>query len=345
MKQGFLEVSSPPFRRLGTGSSVSSSAWALVFLLGTAVPLSGQEKAPAPALVPSPYGSFHRVCTVTDPRLDEVSGIAASRRNPGVFYVHNDSQGKPCVYALGRTGQVMGIITLADAENRDWEDISMAPSAQKGTWDLCVADTGDNRRQRKSVVIYRFPEPDLKKRKGEAVTVKPRRYECTFPDGPHNVEGFVVDPLTGEGLFITKEFEGDPSVYRLRRWSEKAKNRLELLGPLPLPRTALPPTRIVTGADIAADGTRFVVRTYVCAWEWTTADRASKKKRGKPGANGKMGLSRFFTAPPALVALAPERQGEAVCYDPGGGTLFTMSEGSPTTLYKGTRKGVRKETR
>jgi hypothetical protein len=48
-----------------------------------------------------------KVGTIEPARINEASGIAASRKNPGVLWVHNDD-GPPWVYALNSEGKLLG---------------------------------------------------------------------------------------------------------------------------------------------------------------------------------------------------------------------------------------------
>lgn len=51
--------------------------------------------------------------TITDPRIKESSGLAASRKHPGVYWTHNDSDDGPYVYAVdSRTGRTVATVTL-----------------------------------------------------------------------------------------------------------------------------------------------------------------------------------------------------------------------------------------
>ena len=55
--------------------------------------------------------------------IDEASGLAASRRNPGVLWVINDD-GPAVLYAIDSTGATRGKTRISKAENRDWEDLA-----------------------------------------------------------------------------------------------------------------------------------------------------------------------------------------------------------------------------
>ena len=44
--------------------------------------------------------------------LDELSGIAASRRHPGIWWAHNDSNNVGTLYAIDETGTVRATFPL-----------------------------------------------------------------------------------------------------------------------------------------------------------------------------------------------------------------------------------------
>jgi hypothetical protein len=49
--------------------------------------------------------------------LPEASGVAASRRTPGLFWAHNDS-GEPVIYALDSHGAIKGRVRVTGASGR-----------------------------------------------------------------------------------------------------------------------------------------------------------------------------------------------------------------------------------
>jgi hypothetical protein len=282
--------------------------------------VAGQTSQPAPR-----YGEPQAVCQINDRRLDEASGLVASRRNSGYYYTHNDSQGRPQVYVLNRYGRICLTIHLVGAENRDWEDIALAPGDQPGTFDVCVADIGDNKAERNGVVFYRFPEPrlDAAARARGTLDVRPRVFRCVYKDGARNAEGFAVDPRTGDAYVFTKRFDGACHVYRFAApWDAAAVTTLERVGKLRFPPAAAL-ARMVTGADISPDGTRLVTRSYVGGWEWRLAKRDAADA-----------FALVFEQMPTTLELATEPQGEALCFSADGKALLTVSEGTPTTLYE-----------
>ena len=90
--------------------------------------------------------------------LEESSGVALSRLHAGVLWTHNDSGGDPEIFAIGEGGELLGRVTVTGAQLRDWEDLAVG-DCEVGSC-LYIADTGDNQARRKSVGIYRIPEPD-----------------------------------------------------------------------------------------------------------------------------------------------------------------------------------------
>lgn len=260
---------------------------------------------------------------IRDPRLNELSGLVESRRSPNHFYTHNDSGGAPSVYLLTRGGILRAEIRLRDAKNVDWEDISLAPG-EKGGFDVCAADIGDNKRKRKEIVIYRFAEPELPSASGAVVDVTPHVYRLQYPDGMHNAEAFMVHPATGEGFLLTKNEDvgGGSELYTLAPpWNENDVNTLKRVAVVAFPQT-LPLNTVITAGDISPDGRRLLARGYPVAWEWRLPDGVAVSE-----------FAQIVTKPATEITIAAESQGEAICYSIDGKTAYTTSEGSPTKIY------------
>lgn len=86
-------------------------------------------------------------------KLSEISGI----ENPykGMFFAINDSGDEPIVYLMTSNGAVFHKIFVSGAKNVDWEDLS-----SDGDF-LYIGDIGNNRNQRKNLMVYRAPINDL----------------------------------------------------------------------------------------------------------------------------------------------------------------------------------------
>lgn len=81
--------------------------------------------------------------TVAFGALDECSGLAASRAQPGLLYAHNDSGDSARFFALEGSGALRAEYTLAGATFRDLEDIAVGPGPLGASY-VFLADTGDN---------------------------------------------------------------------------------------------------------------------------------------------------------------------------------------------------------
>ena len=300
--------------------SQCTRAWcsAAALLAGT-VPGLAQTTRPTTGS----YGEPEAVCTLKDDRIVEASGIIASRRTPGMYYVHNDSGDRPRVFLVDRTGRTRLTIRLKNARHVDWEDIALAPSDKGGKFDVCVADIGDNRARREELIIYRFPEVDPAAADGAVLAVQAVAYRIGYADGPADAEAFVVHPQTGDGYVLTKRLDGACHVYKLAApWNAKERTVLPKVATLRFPKVMSLQT-MVTAADISPDGRRLATRSYLCGWEWRL-----------PATVGKGDFERIFGAEPTRLELAVEPQGEALCYAADGRALLTVSETPPTVLYE-----------
>ncbi len=193
------------------------------------------------------------------PRLTESSGVIASRRYPGVFWTLNDSGNPPEIFATDSTGRDLGVYTVTGAANYDWEAITRGPC---GTGEcIYIADTGDNDEIRRSVRLYRMPEPAVQAG-GQGVTARAEVLEVRYPDGPHDVEAAVVD-RAGAVLLVSKGRSRGVQAFRVPAsgWTHKVVTA-EALGRLPVA-----PGRgvrgLVTDAALSPDGSEIAVRTYV----------------------------------------------------------------------------------
>lgn len=83
---------------------------------------------------------------------EEVKETSGLFFHNGRLWTHNDSGGKPILYALDTSSfEVVQRITLSHAKNKDWEDI-----CTDGV-NVYVGDFGNNKGKRKNLRIYTFP--------------------------------------------------------------------------------------------------------------------------------------------------------------------------------------------
>ena len=280
-----------------------------------------QSACVLPPVTFAPYGPVREVAQLADERINEASGIVASRLNPNAFYIINDSGDGARVFLVDRTGATRATITLADARNVDYEDIALAPGDAPDQFDVCVADIGDNNHERKHVTLYRFAEIDLDSAVAD-VSVTPTTVHVRYAGGPVDAEALIVHPKTGDGYIFTKRRDGKPAdVYRLAApWPKDGVTELPRVAEVEIAGRS-PFERFITAADISPDGRNVAVRTYVGGWEWRLMA-------------GEMDVTPALGQSPRALRLAAEPQGEALCYAADGDTLLTVSEKTPTYLFE-----------
>lgn len=263
-----------------------------VLALAAAVASCGVPAPPAEA----PFAPGIRLGALTDGDLREASGLVASLRHPGHYWLHEDSGADAVLVAVAPDGRTRAKLRIPDARNHDWEDIARRADT------LFVADIGDNGGRRPEVHVYAVREPAVL-----ADTVAPAvaRYRLRYPDGPRDAETFLVDPRTGDWFIVTKREE------RVRVYRAAAPQAPDTL--LTLER--VPGTlgfRMATGGDVSPDGAEVVVRTYEQLFHWRRAADES--------------LGATLMRPPARIPYQREPQGEAVGFTLDGAGILTTTE-------------------
>ncbi|HEX8117141.1 MAG TPA: hypothetical protein VF521_07705 [Pyrinomonadaceae bacterium] len=285
---------------------------------------SETRKGDASANTPLPVDPAQPVqlATLEDRRIDESSGLVASRRAPGLFWTHNDSGDGPFVYAFDRAGRSRGTWRVEGAQAIDWEDIAAGPGPAGGQSYLYVGDIGDNGRERDLIVVYRFPEPELSAT--EAPPKQPRTTQAAeairlkYPDGAHNAEALAVHPTTGD-LYVVTKANAEAGVYKLAApFDPKAVNTLAKVGTLRGPDFF---GTLVTGADISPDGRRVALCDYAQGYELTLPE-------------GGKGFDEIWKQAPKALSLGARLQGESIAYRLDGAALLATSEQTPTPLFE-----------
>ena len=181
---------------------------------------------------PPPRAEHARSVPFLDDRVKESSGVAVSRDHPGILWTHNDSGDQAWLYATDTLGRARGRLLLHGADNRDWEDVALGPCPTGSC--LYLADTGDNRRQRNDVVIYRVREPATPFG-NEAVIGNVESVHFSYRDGPHDVEAMFVGPA-GDVHLVSKGTREPIHHYRLpaSAWLSARPAVAEDLGELPI---------------------------------------------------------------------------------------------------------------
>jgi hypothetical protein len=277
-----------------------------------AVPPAPAAKPPAVARAPALCGALRVRVTgrVGDPSANELSGMVRSRSQADLLWSHDDSGAGPLLYGLRSDGRVAARPTVTGAQAVDWEDIAAGPGRDDAPL-LYVADIGDNAAQRTSIDVYRVAEP----RVADAATAPAERLRLHYPDGPHDAEALLVDPLRGDLVVVTKLL-GSARAYR-------ASARLPAGSDTTLrPGRGVAGVSFVTGGDVSADGRVVALRGYdrVAIWLRHGRERLTTTLRRAP-----------CVSPTSLL---PEGQGEAIALDRHGRSFITVAEGAPAVLRR-----------
>lgn len=253
--------------------------------------------------------------------LKEASGMAASQKYPGFYYVENDSGNPADVFMIDSTGQLAGIIHLRGVENRDWEDISVGKGSTLGVSYIYIADIGDNHKAHENYYVYRLQEPDVipdTKNPFQYYADNPEKAIFQYPkQKSHNAEAFMASPDGTTFYVVTKGKKAD--VYKLKLFSAE-KSKINWITSLPINK--------VTGGDISASG-EILIRNYTTLFLW-------KNKNN-------MALDSLFKQIPVETSYTLEPQGEAVCWSLDEKFYFTLSEiefGMKQFLIKYQRKSL-----
>jgi|GEM_PF-1743888 len=302
----------------------------------------------------------------------EDSGLAASRRNPNVYWTHNDRMGldtgtTPEIYAIDDTGRLLGTYTLPQppAVLHDFEDIALGPGPVAGVSYLYVGDVGDTISSHAAPadnIIYRIPEPSVTASQIGATPLNRtlKGVEAIilhFPDGRnHNCETMMVDPLTGDLFVITKGNYSSPGQTTITDslvfttpaadLIAGATNALQLVGAITALPQAIPGDR-TTGGDISVTGREIIVRTYRHAFLWEVdPGQGAGQGIGQALVNGTpirvpltIGPSTpdgGTAIPPTVTAGGAGAQGESIAFDAFGLNYVSHSEnnGSARPLYR-----------
>jgi hypothetical protein len=236
------------------------AAVCLIAGLGVAASLVRGSDAQSTWKMQSPVQP-RRTGVFRNPRLAESSGVATSRRQPGVLWTLNDSGNEPWIFATDTLGRDLGTFRVTDADNNDWEAIALGPCGRREC--LYIADTGDNAESRGEVRIYRVPEPTLPA--GFRAIPPPETLELRYPDGPRDVEAAFV---AGDGtvFLISKGRDGTARAYRVpaRAWTEGDPVVAEPLGGLQIETGGF--GNRVTDAALSPSGDRVAIRTYLAVF-------------------------------------------------------------------------------
>ena len=261
--------------------------------------------------------------------IDEASGMVASFRNPGNFWVINDSKDLNRMFLVSESGQGKAEYSLLGLHNRDWEAMGRWQNRTGQTY-LYVADIGDNIAQNPTYQVHRFLEPSLKLTDPLRRVIKhTQSLEFTLPDGSRDMECMLIDQISGDLYFISKR-EDRKRLYRLpaEAFESKGVQRAEFVYEL---NCSVPTSNVsllkqlyfITDGNVASSNEEIIVRNYLEIYYW-------KKQKHES-------IADALRRKPRIVPSILEPQGEALAFDGKNQGYATISEiaslSSPAHLY------------
>jgi hypothetical protein len=267
---------------------------------------SPASAAPSPA-TPAVATPGKKLCAITDPKLDELSGIVVAAN--GMIYVHNDSTEIASHEAVRKIDTKCRVATKTipyeGSGPLDPEDMALGLNGE-----IWIADTGDAREPTRSTIA-------LWKLVNDKITGP---YRMSYPGTKYDAEALLID-AKGVPIVITKDWalQGKARIFSPTAPLAKGQTvAMKQVGELTLPRTNTPNTlqasgrKLVTGAAQSPDRTRVTVRTYADAFEWDVKNNDI--------------VASLTTGKPRVTPLPDEPFGEAITYTADGKQFLTVSE-------------------
>ena len=193
-------------------------------------------------------------------KLKEVSGIAYFPSNE-LLYTLEDSGNKNAIYAINANGKLERTITISNAVNVDWEDITKDKNDN-----IYIGDFGNNDNERKDLCIYKVNKNQLNQDVASAEYKVSFSYpeQTEFPPKKkemfYDVEGFFEH----DGYFYlftknrSKGFDGTAFIYKIK--NAQGTQKATRIGEF---KTCSNYNHcVLTSATISPDGKKVVVLSH-----------------------------------------------------------------------------------
>ena len=242
-----------------------------------AIPLEYFSKPEIQPLTPEPSAKLDRRL------VPECSGLVASRKFPGIFWTHSDSDAPATLVPIRADGTVVKPsgagadyigVKIAGVKNIDWEAVTI-----DGRGRIIIADIGNNNSDRKDLRLLVFPEPDPSRDTVATPQIIPVRYRDQTDFSKKNRKIYDSESIftwRGSVYVFTKRWSDFWTVlYRLQM---DADNRTGVFVPV----SAFDVQGLVTDAEVSPDGRQLAVLTYHNVWLFTLPTAANNKNGGSP---------------------------------------------------------------
>lgn len=270
----------------------------IALLLGSTPALA----EPSPAAAPPPAGK--KVCSITDPKLGEISGIVATETGYVVVNAATDNQpaSHTKIFSVSSTCKLGKAGTYGGGGSNSPQDIVRAKDGS-----LWIADTG-NAKDRPNIAVWKVA-PNL--------AAPAQLFRFAFPaDDKHDVKAMLMNG-DGKPIFVTFETDRTALVYvPTAAPAAGAAVPLQKAGKIDILPTATENVfggighKGFSGGAVSPDGTKVVLRTQADAYEWDVSDGD---------------VVAALKTQPRVTGLPMEPISEAITYSADGSRLVTAT--------------------
>lgn len=284
---------------------------AIVLLILSSATGCSPNPTESPVQADSVFALGRQIGLLQGADMKEASGIAASIRNPGMWWIINDSGYEPIVYLVDSTGQAQAHYRVDGVKNRDWEDLAVRTHPITGQAELLIAEIGDNRAVYPQKHIYVIDEPQFSTPNlgMDPPLVQPRSYSYVYPDGNRDAETLMVDPLSQAWIIVSKR-EEQVRVYQFNPeyitgldsyYTNSEGERLQSTQVDTLRYLLTLSFGAAVAGDISPDGMEVLIKNYDQVFYWKRVSASQS-------------LTELLTRNPALQPYTPEAQGESIAF-------------------------------
>lgn len=236
--------------------------------------------------------------------IKEVSGLAASLKNAGLMWAHNDSGNDPEIYLINDRLEIVFTCKLEDVENRDWEDIAVGPGPDPAKTYIYIADIGDNDAVYSDKIIYRFEEPTADLQSPDLTVTRIDKIVFRLEDAVKDTETLLLDHKT-KNLYVVSKREDPVYLYELSY--PHATNEVMIAK-----KKFSFPFSYVVGADYCFSTGDVLMKNYDQVFYWRNAENED--------------IISLMQKSPTNIPYVKEPQGEAITWLIDGSGFYTLSE-------------------
>ncbi|NBA84748.1 PE-PGRS family protein [Emticicia sp. CRIBPO] len=268
----------------------------LLFLFSSCDKIKIFKKNSIPQYTNNPEAFF-----ISDTSLKEISGICESYNLTDHLWIHEDGPNINEIKLIDKKGVLSGKLKLPFSF-RDVEDIAIGSGPLEGKNYIYLADTGDNNMVYNEYTIYRFQEPEAPE--SELSDKQIEFIKFTYPDGSHDTECILLDPVTNDIYLVTKR-EAKVGLYKLA-YPQDTRNAQKATFVQQIPLT------YITSGGISSDGNQIALMSYTAIFVWNRKQEETISQT----------LLKDYTFLPYIFL----PQGEAFCFTKDTDGYYTSGE-------------------